>query len=164
MENANSNHKYKPQTKSNLFWKGLSTWIFWLHPKNKCLNRKLLNYGSWRFTHNIKGNTVTFTGNFLTEYVVWMLECYPKDSSISEGPLKIMNWYPYKHFTMENDRKDRQKKKKKISALWFVKTLWRLWVILGWVHFMVNTLPDGFKHSGRVSSTTALSMAKWKVM
>lgn len=113
MENANSNHKYKPQTKSNLFWKGLSTWIFWLHPKNKCLNRKLLNYGSWRFTHNIKGNTVTFTGNFLTEYVVWMLECYPKDSSISEGPLKIMNWYPYKHFTMENDRKDRQKKKKK---------------------------------------------------
>lgn len=156
MENANRNHKYKPQTKSNLFWKGLSTWIFWLHAKNKYLNRKSLNYWSWRFTHNIEGNTVTFTGNFLTEYVNWILTgfYYPKDSSISEGPLKIMIQYPSKHFAMENDKKDRQKK---ISALWFVKTLWRLWVILGWIHFMVNTLPDGFKHSGRVSSTMAES-------
>jgi len=44
---------------------------------------------------------------------------------------------------------------KKISAFWFVKTSWRLWVSLGLLHFTVNTLPDGFKHTGRLSITMA---------
>lgn len=162
MENINSNHKYKPQKKSNLFWKGLSTWTFWLHPTNRSLNRKLLNYGSWMYTH--KGEQSHIYRKFLTEYVGWILAgiCCSEDSRISVGLLKIMIQYAVNHFVMENYAKDRQK----IRALWFVETHWRLWVSLGWVHFMVNTSPDGFKHAGRVSSTmeTALSVAKWKGM